>query len=42
VKEVADEINEARREAEALARIYELTTQIDGFPKDDWVPLFFI
>lgn len=30
VKAVADDINEARREAEALTRIYELTTKIDG------------
>ncbi len=29
VKAVADEINEARREAEALTRIYELSCKID-------------
>lgn len=29
VKEVADDINEARREAESLTRLYELASKID-------------
>ena len=35
MKEVADDINEARRGAESLSRLYDLTTKIDDL--DDLV-----